>query len=68
LPWKCNNAFYLHRYVVVNKRNFAKVSPITAEMIHVGRGKDMTKLIPAFRANENARLCVLLREVFAVNK
>lgn len=55
MPWKCNNAFYLHRYVAVNnKRYFAKVSPIIAELIHVGRGKDMTKLIPAFRGNENA--------------
>lgn len=41
-----------------------KVSPITAEVIHVGKGKDMKKLIPAFRANENMtnKDYVLLRE------
>jgi len=58
LPWKCNNAFYLHswaRYVAVNnKRNFAKVNLITAKLIHVGRGKDMMNLVPALRVNENA--------------
>jgi hypothetical protein len=44
---------YLFRYVAVNKEILQK-SVQSQPSWHVGRGKDMTKLIPAFRGNENA--------------